>query len=49
MGVFAYFYYTSLVRIDAVTVASLMDTIVNHLSAEDQHVLLRELKGYLSA
>jgi len=49
MGVFAYFYYTSLVRIDAVSVAGLMDTIVNHLSSEDQHILLRELRSYLGA
>lgn len=43
MGMFAYFYYTSLIRVSHVTVASVMQTITTSLSATEQLDVLRQL------
>jgi phosphatidate cytidylyltransferase len=49
MGMFSYVYYSNLIRVHTVTVGSVLQTIVNGLSTEDQwslvEVLTRLLEG----
>lgn len=47
MGIFSYVYYSSLVRQDAVSVASLLETAIAALSREDQLLLLENLSAYI--
>ncbi|KAG8956266.1 hypothetical protein FRC04_004343 [Tulasnella sp. 424] len=47
MGMFAYVYYSSNVRVHRVTVGSVMQTIVSSLSPEDQLRIFNDLKYYL--
>ncbi|KAG8902460.1 hypothetical protein FRB99_004460 [Tulasnella sp. 403] len=47
MGMFAYVYYSSIVRVHRVTVGSVMQTIVSSLSVEEQVSLFNDLKYYL--
>lgn len=47
MGLFSYVYYSSLIREHHVTVGSVLQTVVTHLTVEDQAELYRELARYL--
>lgn len=47
MGLFAYVYYSSIIRIQNVSVGSLLQTAVISLSAAEQLELLGDLKRYL--
>ncbi|KDQ21796.1 hypothetical protein BOTBODRAFT_99198 [Botryobasidium botryosum FD-172 SS1] len=47
MGMFAYVYYSSLIRTHNVTVGSVLETIVSGLTVEEQKELLLDLKRYL--
>lgn len=47
MGLFSYVYYSSLIREHHVTVGSVLQTVVTHLTVEDQTELYRELARYL--
>jgi phosphatidate cytidylyltransferase len=47
MGLFSYVYYSSLIREHHVTVGSVLQTVVTHLTVEDQKTLYRELARYL--
>ncbi|WVR04510.1 hypothetical protein IAU60_001514 [Kwoniella sp. DSM 27419] len=47
MGLFSYVYYSSLIRIQYVTVGSIMQTVVTSLSAQEQVELLADLKKFL--
>lgn len=44
MGMFAYVYYSSLIRTNTVTVVGLLHTITTSLSTEDQKLLLHALQ-----
>lgn len=48
MGIFSYVYYSSLVRTDTVSVASLLETAVTALSREDQLLLLEKLSDAIA-
>ncbi|ORX34526.1 cytidylyltransferase family-domain-containing protein [Kockovaella imperatae] len=47
MGMFSYVYYSSLIRIQYVTVGSIMQTVVTSLSASEQLELLKDLRTFL--
>jgi phosphatidate cytidylyltransferase len=47
MGVFAYVYYSSLIRQHLVTVGAVMQTVTSGLSPEDQLQLLVDLRRYI--
>ncbi|WWC59420.1 uncharacterized protein I303_101976 [Kwoniella dejecticola CBS 10117] len=47
MGLFSYVYYSSLIRIQYVTVGSIMQTVVTSLTASEQLELLADLKRFL--
>lgn len=47
MGMFSYVYYSALVREHHVTVGSVLQTIVSHLTAQEQVELFYDLKRYL--
>ena len=47
MGLFAYVYYSSIIREHHVTVGSVLQTVVTHLTVEDQLELYRELTRFL--
>ncbi|KAH8929406.1 hypothetical protein BT69DRAFT_1307084 [Atractiella rhizophila] len=47
MGLFSYVYYSSLVRVQYVSVGSVLGTIINGLSTEDQLELYHDLQKYL--
>ncbi|WRT64930.1 uncharacterized protein IL334_001870 [Kwoniella shivajii] len=47
MGLFSYVYYSSLIRIQYVTVGSIMQTVVTSLTAREQLELLADLKRFL--
>ena len=47
MGHFAYVYYSSLIREHHVTVGSVLQTVVTHLTLDDQVQLYREVGKYL--
>ncbi|MCO5589954.1 hypothetical protein L7F22_043923 [Adiantum nelumboides] len=47
MGLFSYVYYSSIIREHHVTVGSVLQTVVTHLTTEDQAELYRELTRYL--
>ncbi|WWC87060.1 uncharacterized protein L201_001945 [Kwoniella dendrophila CBS 6074] len=47
MGLFSYVYYSSLIRIQYITVGSIMQTVVTSLSASEQLELLADLKRFL--
>lgn len=47
MGLFSYVYYSSLIREHHVTVGSVLQTVVTHLSAEEQLETYRELGRFL--
>jgi phosphatidate cytidylyltransferase len=49
MGMFSYVYYTNLIRVDVVTVASVLQIVANGLSREEQFQLLGDLKRLLGA
>lgn len=49
MGMFTYFYYSSLVRENHVTVGTLLELATASLSGEDQIQLVRDLKAALVA
>jgi phosphatidate cytidylyltransferase len=44
MGIFSYVYYTNLIRINDVTVSSVLQIVINGLSRDEQLQLLDELK-----
>lgn len=48
MGLFAYVYYSSIIRDNHVTVGGVMQTIVSSLSQQDQVELAKALTGYLA-
>lgn len=48
MGLFAYVYYSSIIREHHVTVGSVLQTVVTHLTVEDQAELYRELTRFLA-
>ena len=48
MGLFAYVYYSSIVRDNHVTVGSVMQTVVSSLSTQEQIELAKALTGYLA-
>lgn len=47
MGMFSYVYYSNLIRVHAVTVGSVLQTIANGLSTEDQWLLVEVLTRLL--
>lgn len=47
MGLFSYVYYSSLIREHHVTVGSVLQTVVTHLTLEDQKELYSELHRFL--
>ncbi len=47
MGLFAYVYYSSLIREHHVTVGSVLQTVVTHLTLDDQISLYREMGKFL--
>lgn len=47
MGMFAYVYFSSIVRTHQATPASVMQTIRSSLTVEEQLVLFRSLRDYL--
>ena len=47
MGLFSYVYYSSLIRIQYVTVGSIMQTVVTSLAADEQIQLLVDLRRFL--
>lgn len=47
MGLFSYVYYSSIIREHHVSVGSVLQTVVTHLSVEDQLELYRELTRFL--
>lgn len=49
MGMFTYFYYSSLVRENHVTVGSILELATASLSAQDQIKLLKDLQAALTA
>jgi phosphatidate cytidylyltransferase len=48
MGLFSYVYYSSLIREHRVTVGSVLQTVVTHLSAEEQLEAYREIGRFLA-
>ncbi|KAI5448875.1 phosphatidate cytidylyltransferase [Naganishia albida] len=48
MGLFAYVYYSSLIRVHHVNVGTVIDTIVNSLSATEQLEVYYDLRKYLN-
>lgn len=48
MGLFAYVYYSSIIRDNHVTVGSVMQIIVSSLSSQEQVELAKALTGYLA-
>ncbi|BEJ15376.1 hypothetical protein CspHIS471_0411430 [Cutaneotrichosporon sp. HIS471] len=48
MGIFAYVYYSSLIRVQNVTVGGILQTVVVSLTTTEQLELLDDLKRYLS-
>lgn len=48
MGIFAYVYYSSLIRVQNVSVGSILQTVVVSLTTTEQLELLNDLKRYLS-
>lgn len=48
MGIFAYTYYSSIIRIQNVSPGSILQTVVTSLTLEEQLQLLGDLKKYLS-
>lgn len=49
MGLFTYFYYSSLVRESHVTVGSVLEIIMQSLSADEQVQLVKDLQAALAA
>jgi len=47
MGLFSYVYYSSLIREYHVTVGSVLQTIVTHLTLDDQIALQKEIGRFL--
>jgi phosphatidate cytidylyltransferase len=47
MGIFSAVYYSSLIRVHHVTVGSVLQTIVNSLSTQEQLEVLYDLQKYL--
>jgi len=47
MGMFSYVYYSNLIRVHAVTVGSVLQTIANGLSTQDQWLLVEVLTKLL--
>ncbi|KAF8200782.1 phosphatidate cytidylyltransferase [Pholiota molesta] len=47
MGVFTYVYYSSLIRVNHVTVGNILQTIVSGLTVDQQLELVRDLSRYL--
>ncbi|KAJ9086012.1 phosphatidate cytidylyltransferase [Entomophthora muscae] len=47
MGLFSYIYYTSFIETQQLDVGTVLETIVNNLSTEDQMALYRQLGTYL--
>lgn len=48
MGLFAYVYYSSIIRDNHVTVGAVMQTVVASLSTQEQVELAKALTGYLA-
>ncbi|KAJ9092292.1 hypothetical protein QFC20_007420 [Naganishia adeliensis] len=48
MGLFAYVYYSSLIRVHHVNVGTVIDTIVNSLTVEEQLEVYYDLRRYLN-
>jgi phosphatidate cytidylyltransferase len=48
MGIFAYTYYSSLIRIQNVSPGSILQTVVTSLTLEEQMELLGDLKKFLT-
>lgn len=48
MGIFSYVYYSSLIRVQNVTVGGILQTVVVSLTTTEQLELLADLKRYLS-
>lgn len=48
MGLFAYVYYSSIIRDNHVTVGGVMQTIVSSLNQQEQAELAKALAGYLA-
>ncbi|KAF9524042.1 cytidylyltransferase family-domain-containing protein [Crepidotus variabilis] len=49
MGVFTYVYYSSLIRVNNVTVGGILQTIVSGLTIEEQLELIDDLRRYLES
>jgi phosphatidate cytidylyltransferase len=49
MGVFSYMYFQSFIDIDQMTVGSVMETIIYHMSANDQLDLYIKLQNFLTS
>lgn len=47
MGIFTYVYYSSLIRVNHVTVGNILQTIVSGLTVDQQLELVRDLSRYL--
>lgn len=47
MGMFAYVYYSSLIRVQTVSVGAVMQMIVTSLTQEEQLELLADMKRFL--
>lgn len=48
MGLFAYVYYSSIIRDNHVTVGSVMQTVISSLNTQEQVELAKALHGYLA-
>jgi phosphatidate cytidylyltransferase len=48
MGMFAYVYYSSLIRVQNVSVGAIMQTVVTSLTVQEQLELLADLKRFLA-
>jgi len=47
MGVFTYVYYSSLIRVNNVTVGKILEIVVSGLTVDQQLELIRDLSRYL--
>lgn len=48
MGMFSYVYYTNLIRVSLITVASVLQMAVNGLTREEQIQLVSDLQALLA-
>lgn len=49
MGMFSYVYYSNVIRVDMVTVASVLQLVVNGLSRDEQLQLINDLQRFVSS